>query len=214
MLRHARNASFMRVACLCDRHVQKSVELKCNAGSRAAGEAEAWLASDQGHALWRAEVKRLWAESREGGEGAKRLTRLEVEYRARQALLKARAKAEGEAGSEGGGAGGGAGGGGGSEGKAGGGGGAQAQAQAEMDKAEELLLRAWEIHESCLGREHPSTAAACLSLGNLCAVNKDLPQAKLWFDSSVAILDTCFAGVCTQVDGIGEGGVPLRWRGP
>jgi tetratricopeptide (TPR) repeat protein len=101
-----------------------------------------------------------------------RLTKLEVEYRARQALLKAHAGAllSGEG-----------------------------SASNHFDRAEEALLRVWEIHETCLGRNHPATAAACLSLGNLCVINKDLPQGKLWFESVIAILDACFSGACMQV---------------
>ena len=57
----------------------------------------------------------------------------------------------------------------------------------------------FKVHEATLGREHPGTAAACLSLGNLCVIHRDLRQAKLWFESAVAILDTCFGGRCVQV---------------
>ena len=68
--------------------------------------AEEWLASDEGHQLWRSEVKRLLAEAKKeakeaaeaaGETGAAaaaaqpKMTRLELEYRARQALIKAHA---------------------------------------------------------------------------------------------------------------------------
>ena len=89
--------------------------------------------------------------------GRGRLTKLEVEYRARQALLKARAEEVAD-----------------EERVAGGGGGGY------FERAEEALLRVWEVHEAVLGREHPGTASACLGLGNLCVIDRDLPQAKLW----------------------------------
>ena len=67
-----------------------------------------------------------------------------------------------------------------------------------FDRAEEFLLRVWEIHESVFGRNHAGTAAACLSLGNLCVINRDLAQAKQWFKSAIAIFDHCY-GRCMQV---------------
>jgi len=148
--------------------------------------AEDWLASDEGHGLWRSEVKRLLSESKESG---KRLTRLELEYRARQALLKAKMESlkkldtenpdsdennpNGEP--------------------------MNAKTGGFIDRAEESLLRVWEIHESAFGRNHPSTASSCLSLGNLCVITRDLPQAKLWFDSAKNILDICYHNKCMQV---------------
>lgn len=161
--------------------VQKHMTKKESKVENARDEAEDWLASDHGHNLWRCEVKRLLSESRESG---KRLTRLELEYRARQALLKAKLQdihkrhvlAEGKLNEP-----------------------LQATKGSFIDRAEESLLRVWEIHESSLGRNHPSTAASCLSLGNLCVITRDLPQARLWFDSAKQILDICFANQCMQI---------------
>ena len=152
--------------------------------------AEEWLASDEGHELWRSEVKRLLAESKReakeaaeaAGEGANptaaqpKMTRLELEYRARQALIKAHAERQLQE----------------SDGGDGG------DNPDYFDRAEEFLLRVWEIHESIFGRNHAGTAAACLSLGNLCVINRDLPQAKQWFKSAIAIFDHCY-GSCMQV---------------
>ena len=164
-------------ACMChtsvaELFVQKHMAVRAERQAKAAEAAEAWLSSDEGHAHWRSEVRRLLASNKEMAEEG-RLAKLEVEYRARQALLKAHASAiiDGEG----------------------------AAASEHFDHAEEALLRVWEIHEASLGRNHPGTAAACLSLGNLCVINKDLPQAKLWFESVIAILDACFSGTCMQL---------------
>jgi tetratricopeptide (TPR) repeat protein len=165
-------------------YVQKHMARKEVRADKTKEAAEDWLASDEGHTLWRSEVKRLLTESRESG---KRLTRLELEYRARQALLKAKIESinkanvedKDEQGNEVG--------------------PMNAKPGSFMDRAEESLLRVWEIHESSLGRNHPSTASSCLSLGNLCVITRDLPQAKLWFDSAKQVLDVCFDNKCMQV---------------
>jgi hypothetical protein len=107
------------------------------------------------------------------GEERPRLPKLEVEYRAREALLAAHAQRRLNGGGE--------------------------DPNGHFDRAEEALLRVWEVHEATLGREHPGTAAACLSLGNLCVIGRDLAQAKLWFEAAVAILDKGFNGECVQV---------------
>lgn len=61
------------------------------ADERARKAAEEWLATDEGHRLWRSEVKRLIAEMRvKGTPGFVQLTRPEIECRARDVLLNAR----------------------------------------------------------------------------------------------------------------------------
>ena len=116
------------------------------------------MSSDEGHALWRSEVKRLLSSQK---DSERRLTRLELEYRARQALLKAHADHVKNS--------------------------SDAEVPDHFDKAEDFLLRIWEIHEAAFGRNHVGTAAACLSLGNLCVINSDFAQAKQWFKSAIEI---------------------------
>lgn len=61
------------------------------AEERAHKTAEEWLTTDEGHRLWRSEVKRLVAEMRiTGTPGVAQLTRHEIECRARDVLLNAR----------------------------------------------------------------------------------------------------------------------------
>ena len=176
--------------------MQKHIQWRSRRAELARTTAEEWLASDEGHALWRSEVKRLLAEAKRdakesGGDGGKapKMTRLELEYRARQALIKAHADRQLQEAENGTGI-----------------GGMTSSSNNDddnnnpdyFDRAEEFLLRVWEIHESVFGRNHAGTAAACLSLGNLCVINRDLPQAKQWFKSAIAIFDHCY-GSCMQV---------------
>ena len=181
--------------------MQKHIQWRSRRAELARSTAEEWLASDEGHTLWRSEVKRLLAEAKrdkakEGTNGdnsgkAPKMTRLEVEYRARQALIKAHAERQLQDADNG---------------NAAVNGGMPHSSSSNydqnnpdyFDRAEEFLLRVWEIHESIFGRNHAGTAAACLSLGNLCVINRDLPQAKQWFKSAIAIFDHCY-GSCMQV---------------
>lgn len=78
-------------AALADVLVAEHVQWHKRAESRAKKAAEQWLQTDDGHQLWRAEVRRLVAEMRvRGTPGLVQLTRPEIECRARDVLLHAR----------------------------------------------------------------------------------------------------------------------------
>ena len=80
-------------AALADVLVAEHVATEKKFQSNANAAADAWLDSDEGKRLWRAEVKRLLAELRvQGTPGVVPLTRPQVERRARDVLRTARAK--------------------------------------------------------------------------------------------------------------------------
>jgi len=60
-------------------------------------------------------------------------------------------------------------------------------------------MQVWELHEAAFGRNHVSTAAACISIGNLCVVAKDLQQSRQWFSAAIGIYDQCYSARCMQV---------------
>lgn len=78
---------------LADVLVAEHVAWERTADERARKKSEEWLATEEGHRIWREEVKRLIAEMRiKGTPGLVQLTRPEIECRARDVLLHARAQ--------------------------------------------------------------------------------------------------------------------------
>jgi len=77
-------------ASLADAYVSEHAAFAKSTAKKCRKEAERWLDSDEGHRLWRAEVSRLMADVR--AHVSVSLTKPEVEVRARDVLLDARAE--------------------------------------------------------------------------------------------------------------------------
>ncbi|CAM9117583.1 unnamed protein product, partial [Pylaiella littoralis] len=122
-----------------------------NSSRKAKKLAETWIQGKEGQDVWKQECKRLLLECRRKLEV---VPRAEIEERTWQALVAYRSKTlTREIGGEG----------------------------KELDAAENNLVRAWEILESCHGRINPDVGAACISLGNLAVIRRKQGEAIDWF---------------------------------
>lgn len=166
---------------LAARHSQRATDVQ----KKARKMAEQWLSSDAGREVWRREARRLAEEyvmglppgGALGATGG--LTRVELEHRAKEALLRHRARLYAK------------------ELDAANNVGIESGQGGDLGLATDHLTRSWELLTSKLGSSHPACAAACVSLGNLCIVRCNTQEAVNWFRRALVSYKSCFGGKIT-----------------
>jgi hypothetical protein len=171
---------------------QRRTERECITDAKQ--RAEQWFTTDAGSEIYKREVKRLvedeqhrlTADNKDSTQQTKHqimrvpLSHVEIEYRAREAILAARARSYAN---ENGGVG-----------------------MADLVRASDLLVKSWELQEANYGREHVTCGMACSALAHVSLARGEGAEARQYLDMARGVYAACFSS--DEQGGGGEGGVP------